>query len=72
MVCSIQTSVRVRPLKLCGSDNGKKHNTYSPQFKAKVALTAIQNDETTSQIAIGSVARLLLLGDYHFFFWKIF
>jgi transposase len=30
---------------------GKKRKTHSPQFKAKVALTAIQNDETTSQIA---------------------
>lgn len=30
---------------------GKKRKTHSPQFKAKVALTAIQNDETMSQIA---------------------
>ena len=30
---------------------GKKRKTHSPQFKAKVALAAIQNDETTSQIA---------------------
>jgi len=29
----------------------KKRKTHSPQFKAKVALAAIQNDETTSQIA---------------------
>ena len=28
-----------------------KRNTHSPQFKAKVALAAIQNDETISQIA---------------------
>ena len=30
---------------------GKKRKTHSPQFKAKVALAAIQNDEMTSQIA---------------------
>ena len=30
---------------------GKKRKTHSPQFKAKVALAAIQNDETTAQIA---------------------
>ncbi len=30
---------------------GKKRKTHSTQFKAKVALTAIQNDETISQIA---------------------
>ena len=30
---------------------GKKRKTHSPQFKAKVALTAIQNDETAAQIA---------------------
>ena len=30
---------------------GKKRKTHSPQFKAKVAMAAIQNDETTSQIA---------------------
>jgi len=29
----------------------KKRKTHSPQFKVKVALAAIQNDETTSQIA---------------------
>lgn len=30
---------------------GKKRKTHSAQFKAKVAFTAIQNDETLSQIA---------------------
>ncbi len=30
---------------------GKKRKTHSPQFKAKVALAAIQNDETAAQIA---------------------
>ncbi|PIE80391.1 MAG: hypothetical protein CSA15_01965, partial [Candidatus Delongbacteria bacterium] len=30
---------------------GKKRKTHSPQFKAKIALAAIQNDETMSQIA---------------------
>ena len=30
---------------------GKRRKTHSPQFKAKVALAAIQNDETTAQIA---------------------
>jgi transposase len=30
---------------------GKKRKMHSPQFKAKVALAAIQNDETTAQIA---------------------
>ncbi len=30
---------------------GKRRKTHSPQFKAKVALAAIQNDETTSQLA---------------------
>lgn len=30
---------------------GKKRKTHSPQFKAKVALAAIQNDETTAQLA---------------------
>ena len=30
---------------------GKQRKKHSPQFKAKVALAAIQNDETTSQIA---------------------
>ena len=29
----------------------KKRKTHSPQFKVKVALAAIQNDETISQIA---------------------
>ena len=28
---------------------GKKRKTHSPQFKAKVALAAIQNDETTAK-----------------------
>ena len=30
---------------------GKKRTRHSPEFKAKVALAAIQNDETTAQIA---------------------
>ncbi len=30
---------------------GKKRKTHSPQFKAKVALAAIQNDETIAQLA---------------------
>jgi transposase-like protein len=30
---------------------GSKRKTHSPQFKAKVALAAIQNDETTAQLA---------------------
>ncbi len=30
---------------------GNKRKTHSPQFKAKVALAAIQNDETAAQIA---------------------
>lgn len=30
---------------------GKKRNQHSPQFKAKVALAALKNDETASQIA---------------------
>ena len=30
---------------------GKQRKKHSPQFKAKVALAAIQNDETTAQIA---------------------
>ena len=30
---------------------GKKRKRHSPQFKAKVALAAIQNDETIAQIA---------------------
>ena len=30
---------------------GKKRKQHSPQFKAKVALTALQNEETTSQLA---------------------
>jgi transposase len=30
---------------------GKQRKKHSPQFKAKVALTAIQNDETVAQIA---------------------
>ena len=30
---------------------GKKRKTYSPEFKAKVALAAIKNDETISQLA---------------------
>jgi len=30
---------------------GKIRKKHSPQFKAKVALAAIQNDETISQIA---------------------
>ena len=30
---------------------GKIRKKHSPQFKAKVALAAIQNDETTAQIA---------------------
>ncbi|BBO86750.1 hypothetical protein DSCO28_73160 (plasmid) [Desulfosarcina ovata subsp. sediminis] len=30
---------------------GNKRKTHSPQFKAKVALAAIQNDETTAQLA---------------------
>ena len=30
---------------------GKKRKTHSPQFKAKVALAAIQNNETTAQLA---------------------
>ncbi len=31
--------------------NGKKPKKHSPQFKAKVALSAIQNDETIAQLA---------------------
>jgi len=30
---------------------GKIRKKHSPQFKAKVALSAIQNDETIAQIA---------------------
>ena len=30
---------------------GKMRKRHSPQFKAKVALAAIQNDETIAQIA---------------------
>ena len=30
---------------------GKNRKTHSPQFKAKVALAAIQNDETAAQLA---------------------
>ena len=30
---------------------GKKRKKHSPQFKAKVALAAIQNDETVAQVA---------------------
>jgi transposase len=30
---------------------GKKRKAHSPQFKAKVALAAIQNNETTAQLA---------------------
>ena len=30
---------------------GMKRKSHSPQFKAKVALAAIQNDESTAQIA---------------------
>jgi transposase-like protein len=30
---------------------GKKRKKHSPQFKAKVALAAIQNNETVAQIA---------------------
>jgi transposase-like protein len=30
---------------------GKKRKTHSPQFKAKVALAAIQNDGTAAQLA---------------------
>ena len=30
---------------------GKRRKTHSPQFKAKVALAAIQNDETAAQLA---------------------
>jgi transposase-like protein len=30
---------------------GTKRKSHSPQFKAKVALTAIQNDETAAQLA---------------------
>lgn len=29
----------------------RKRKTHSPQFKAKVALAAIQEDETTAQLA---------------------
>ena len=29
---------------------GKRRKMHSPQFKAKVALAAIQNDDTTTQI----------------------
>jgi transposase-like protein len=30
---------------------GNKRKTHSPQFKAKVALAAIQNEETVAQLA---------------------
>jgi len=30
---------------------GNKRKTHSPQFKAKVALAAIQNEETAAQLA---------------------
>jgi transposase len=30
---------------------GKKRKKHSPVFKAKVALAAIQNDETAAQLA---------------------
>ena len=29
----------------------KKRNKYSPEFKAKVALAALKNEETTSELA---------------------
>ena len=31
---------------------GKKRKSYSPEFKAKVALAAIKNEETISELAI--------------------
>jgi transposase len=31
-----------------------KRKKYSPEFKAKVALTALKNDETTADLANGS------------------
>jgi transposase-like protein len=30
---------------------GKKRNKYSPEFKAKVALAAVKNEETISELA---------------------
>ena len=30
---------------------GKKRKKYSPEFKAKVALAAIKNEETVSELA---------------------
>jgi transposase len=29
----------------------RKRKRYSPQFKAKVALTALRNEETTAELA---------------------
>ncbi len=35
-----------------GSDDmGKKRNNYSPQFKAKVALEALKNEQTSAQLS---------------------
>jgi transposase-like protein len=34
-----------------GTDNRKNQKKHSPQFKAKLALAAIQNNETIAQIA---------------------
>jgi transposase len=30
----------------------KKRNKYSPEFKAKVALSALKNEETTAELAV--------------------
>jgi transposase len=30
----------------------KKRNKYSPEFKAKVALAALKNEETTAELAV--------------------
>ncbi len=43
---------------------GKKRKTHCPQFKAKVALAAIQNDETMSQIASRSGVHPTLVSNW--------
>ena len=41
-----------RPVAMCeGTDMSDKRKKYSGEFKAKVALAAIKNEETTAQLA---------------------
>jgi len=48
---------------------GKKRKKYSPEFKAKVALAAVKNDETISELAARFGVHPTMIHNWNVPFW---